>query len=157
MFCIWGIIIPLQLPKPEILWPPFTSSSSSCIAPPHTHTHTHTHLFKATYWLYLSNSFGNYLLCSIPKLLVVVVKPLSHAPLFATLWTIACQAPLSMGLFQAIILQWVAISFCRGSSWPRDWICMLCISRWVLYRATWGAPDCSLAYTWASTHAAPSR
>ena len=25
------------------------------------------------------------------------------------------------GIFQAWILEWVAISFSRGSSWPRDW------------------------------------
>ena len=30
------------------------------------------------------------------------------------------QAPLSMGLFQARILEWVAIFFSRGSSWLRD-------------------------------------
>ena len=39
---------------------------------------------------------------------------------FATLWTAAHQAPLSMGILQARILEWVAISFSRGSSWPRD-------------------------------------
>ena len=30
--------------------------------------------------------------------------------LTATLWTVACQAPLSIGFFQASILEWVAIS-----------------------------------------------
>ena len=25
------------------------------------------------------------------------------------------------GILQARILEWVTISFCRGSSWPRDW------------------------------------
>ena len=35
---------------------------------------------------------------------------------FATPWTIACQAPLSMGFFQAGVLEWVAIAFSRGSS-----------------------------------------
>ena len=34
--------------------------------------------------------------------------------------TIACQASLSMGFFQARILEWVAISSSRGSSQPRD-------------------------------------
>ena len=38
------------------------------------------------------------------------VQLLSHVRLFATPWTVACQAPLSMGIFQAIILEWVAIS-----------------------------------------------
>ena len=39
---------------------------------------------------------------------------------FAITWTVACQAPLSMGFLQARILEWDAISYCRGSSWPRD-------------------------------------
>ena len=39
----------------------------------------------------------------------------------ATLWTVACQPPLSLGISQARILEWVAISFSRGSSWPRNW------------------------------------
>ena len=38
--------------------------------------------------------------------------------LFATPWTVACQAPLSMEV-QARILEWVAIPFSRGSSRPR--------------------------------------
>ena len=36
----------------------------------------------------------------------------------ATLWTVACQASLSMGFFQARTLEWVANSFSRGSSQP---------------------------------------
>ena len=36
---------------------------------------------------------------------------LSCVRLFATPWTIACQAPLSMGFFQARILEWVSTSF----------------------------------------------
>ena len=38
------------------------------------------------------------------------------------------------GIFQAIILEWVAISFSRGSSWPKDqtWVsCVSCIGRWI--------------------------
>ena len=33
-----------------------------------------------------------------------------------TPWTVARQAPLSMGIFQARILEWVAISFFMESS-----------------------------------------
>ena len=35
-------------------------------------------------------------------------------------WTVARQAPLSMGFSKARILEWVAISFSRTSSQPRD-------------------------------------
>ena len=43
----------------------------------------------------------------------------SLAWLFATLWTAAHQAPLSMGILQARILEWVAMPSSRGSSQPR--------------------------------------
>ena len=39
---------------------------------------------------------------------------LSCVWLFATLWTVAHQALLSMGLSQARILEWIAISYSRG-------------------------------------------
>ena len=40
----------------------------------------------------------------------------------------------------------VAISFSRESSWPRDWIWVSCIGRWILHHwATWEAPPfCTL-------------
>ena len=45
------------------------------------------------------------------------------------------------GIFQARILEWVAISSFRESSWPTDWTCISCISRWILYHwATWEDP-----------------
>ena len=40
-----------------------------------------------------------------------------HVQLFATSWTVAHQAPVH-GIFQARILEWVVISFSRGSSHP---------------------------------------
>ena len=36
-------------------------------------------------------------------------------------------------IFQARILEWVAISISRGSSQPRDRICISCIDRRILY------------------------
>ena len=42
------------------------------------------------------------------------------------------------GILQARILGWVAISFSRGSSQPRDQTHVSCIRRWILHgRATW--------------------
>ena len=45
------------------------------------------------------------------------------------------------GIFSVRILGWVAFSFSRGSSQPRDWThvsCVSCIGRWILYHsATW--------------------
>ena len=45
---------------------------------------------------------------------------LSHVELFATLWTVACQAPLSMSILQERTLEWVAMPSSSGSSQPRD-------------------------------------
>ena len=41
-----------------------------------------------------------------------------------------CSPPGSSvhGIFQARILEWVAISSSRGSFWPRDWTCVSCIA-----------------------------
>ena len=37
------------------------------------------------------------------------------------LWAIACQAPLSIWILQARIMEWVVMPSSRGSSWPKDW------------------------------------
>ena len=45
------------------------------------------------------------------------------------------------GIFQARILNWVAISYSRGSSWSRDRIHVPCIGRRILYHhASWENP-----------------
>ena len=57
-----------------------------------------------------------------------------------------CSPPgtSAQGIFQAIILEWVAVSFFRGSSWPRDWThisYISCIGGRILYQwATCKAP-----------------
>ena len=57
-----------------------------------------------------------------------------------TLWDlmdcIVLQAPLSMGIFQVRILEWVAMASSRGSSQPRDQTYVSyvsCIGKQVLY------------------------
>ena len=47
-------------------------------------------------------------------------QSLSCVQLFVTPWSVAHQAPLSMGIFQARILEWVAMPSSRGSFQPRD-------------------------------------
>ena len=37
------------------------------------------------------------------------------------------------GIFQARILEWVDIFISRGSSWQRDWTCISCNGRQILY------------------------
>ena len=47
--------------------------------------------------------------------------------------TCSLPCPSVHGISQARILNWVAISSSRGSSWPRDQTCITCIDRWILY------------------------
>ena len=49
-----------------------------------------------------------------------VIASLSCIWLFVTPWTVANQAPLSMGILQARILEWVALPSSGGSSQPKD-------------------------------------
>jgi len=56
-----------------------------------------------------------------------------------------CSPPGSLvhGIFQARILEWLAISFSNGSSQPRDQTCIsciFCIGRWILYHYTTWEP-----------------
>ena len=58
-----------------------------------------------------------------------VLSRFSHIWLCATLWTDYSPPCSSVhGVFQVRILEWVAISFSRGSSWPKDWSCVSYIS-----------------------------
>ena len=54
------------------------------------------------------------------SMIVFYDQSLSHVQLFAVPWTIAHQAPLSMRILQARILEWVAMLSSRGSFQPRD-------------------------------------
>ena len=58
----------------------------------------------------------------------LALKLLSHVQLFATPWAIACQAPLSLGILWARLLEWVARPSSRGSSQPRDQTQVSCIA-----------------------------
>ena len=52
-----------------------------------------------------------------------------------TVWTAALQVlHLSMKFSQEGILEWVALSFSRGSPWSRGQTCIFCIDRQILYR-----------------------
>ena len=79
-------------------------------------------------------------------------EPLFHVPViwlyvFVSIsWLTLCnptncslQGYSVHGIFQARILECVAISYSRWSSWPRDRILLsyiLCIGRWILYHCT---------------------
>ena len=67
-----------------------------------------------------------------------------------TLWDpMDCSPPDSSvpGILQARTLEWVAIPFCRGSSWPRDQTWVSCMAgRFFTIWATWEAPNLFFAY-----------
>ena len=71
------------------------------------------------------------------------------AQLYPTLCRVTdCSPPGSSvhGISQARRLEWVAISSSRGSSWPRDWnhvSCVSCIGRWILYQLSHGGSPLS--------------
>ena len=85
--------------------------------------------------------FKNCVRCSIH----VAVWLLSCVWLFVTPWTV-CSPPGSSvhRVSQARILEWVAISFSRGSSLPKDQTCISCIGRWILYH--WGTRKACIIY-----------
>ena len=61
----------------------------------------------------------------------VCVCSLSRVQLFAILWT-SLPGSSVHGIFQARILEWIAISCSRGSSRPRDQTHILCFGRRIL-------------------------
>ena len=87
-----------------------------------------------------------------PSVSTCLLTHFSPVQLFVTLWIAACQAPLSMGILQARMLEWVAMPSSRGSSWPKDQTFVSfvsCVDRWgfcfcfFTTSATWEASSCS--------------
>ena len=75
---------------------------------------------------------------------------------FFETWSVAHQVSLVHGISQARILEWVAILFPRGSSWPRDRIRVSHIAgRFFTIWATWEA--CGCPYSCSSITTTPFR
>ena len=89
-------------------------------------------------WNPLSTLLLDFLFVDLQDLCVCV---LSCQVVFNSLWfsELYHQALRSMVFSKEKILEWVAISFSRGSSWPRDWTLISCVSSILrLYHwATW--------------------
>ena len=85
-----------------------------------------------TNWTYMSKS------CFFHSLRLVFVV-IAIVQLLSCVWPfcnpVDCSQPGSCvhGLSQARILEWVAISFSRGSSQSRDWTFVSYIGRWIIY------------------------
>ena len=82
---------------------------------------------------------GNFMLCSLP---IVWSELLVHScSTLCDLLNCSLQGSSIHGIFQARILEWVAISFSRGSFQPRDWTQVCCTTgRFFTYWAMREAP-----------------
>ena len=88
---------------------------------------------------------GLVLLC-VCVCVCVCVCALSHVWLFATLWTVDRQAPLSMKFPRLEYRSEFSFLTSGVLSWPRDQTCVSCIGRWILYCwATWETPKIGLS------------
>ena len=65
--------------------------------------------------------------------LFVVVESLSHVRLFCNLMDYSLPGSSVHGISQTRTLEWVAISFSKGSSPPKDQTHVFCIGRKILY------------------------
>ena len=121
LYLIRASSAPVTLGKPNfwLIHEPFQAFSDSqtlAPAPPAVWT---------AFLLLSSEPFNFLFLISVCVVCVLV------AQLYPTLcdpMDCAPQAPLVHGIFQARVLEWVAISFSRASSQPRDRIQILCIA-----------------------------
>ena len=91
-------------------------------------------------WM-LFTSYQNLVTAARTDQVCVCVQLPSHVWLFSAMRTIARQDPLSKGIFQARILEWIAISTSKRSSLSRDQTSISRVSnirRRILYHcATW--------------------
>ena len=86
-------------------------------------------------WNFLKGKFWflKFDLIQLEKGMCMQVWVLNCVQLFVTPWK-SCLADSSVHWnFQARILEWVAISYFRGSSWPRDCTCVSFIGRQICY------------------------
>ena len=88
----------------------------------HLHMHRCFVLFYLSIYLSIYPSIYFCFFCAACSVTLVVSDSV-------TPWTAAHQAPLSMGFsWQEYWQEWAAISSSRGSSWPRDRICIFCMA-----------------------------
>ena len=90
---------------------------------------THKNLWKESLIIYMSKyahlspQKGCMYACSVAKSYLILCNPMD------------CNPPVSSvhGIFQARILEWVAIFSSTGSSQPRGRTCVSCTGKWILY------------------------
>ena len=76
--------------------------------------------FQTSYNTYI---FVRLFCCLVPELCLTLRDPMDCSPPGSSVHVIS----------QARRLDWVAISFSKGSSWPRNQICVSWIGKWIIY------------------------
>ena len=84
-------------------------------------------------------------LCFFPQIVGIILPLTMHecsvvSSSFVSLWTVALPGSSVHGIFQARMLERVAISFSRGSSQPRDHTLFSCIAVGFLSTESSGKP-----------------
>ena len=103
-------------------------------------------LKRGRYTNILNSMSQLFLVLCFLHLCVYICDLLSCVQLFSTPWTAGSMAH---GILQAKILEWVAISFSRGFSWPRDRALVSC-----RFSTVWATrEDLHMWYRLASLHA----
>ena len=127
MVNLWPVILDINFDGarniPELVWHTFSFSSWLSLDKPGREKEVNA---KWVIWSRVLQLLGVEIKHSV--IITRWMQVFSHVQLFVTPWTIAHQAPLSMGIIQARILERVAIPFSRGSSQPRDWTQVPCTS-----------------------------
>ena len=78
------------------------------------------HVSIKSYWYFLTDGNISELIHTLICMSSWLLSHFSCVWIFKTLWTVAHQAPLSMG-FPGKILDWISMPSSRESSRPRDW------------------------------------
>ena len=127
--CISPLVLAVWAPLPSIVW---VSSENrvlwGCIE---TGVWTSTEI--GAVWIWVRVSTGRNVGRNIAQSCPTLCDPVD------------CSLPGSSvhGIFQAIVLEWIAISFSSGSSQPRDWTQVSCIvvrrfTIWATREVDWG-------------------
>ena len=129
LFCWPGII---SLGLSFVTWENFIESEFSKLFPEHSSESINT--LTASKQSSVANNMGACMCCALL---------LSRVRIFATPWTVAHQAPLSLGILQGRILEWVAMPSSSRSSQPRDQTWFFCIvgrffTLWAIRQAQYG-------------------
>ena len=70
----------------------------------------------------INDNYFHIYCCLVAKLYLTLCDPMGCSPPSSSVY----------GISQARIMECVAISFCRGSFWPKDQTHVFCIVRWIL-------------------------